>query len=205
MRFCIDLDYIQDAKELVQLMLFATFASPEQLGYDSTLDSLSNTSTQTRLPISELAELILKGPLHPGNLRAVKADAPLEGLAKLARPDGTNYVLRDYILSDANFNILDLKTRQDLTIDTLMEVSGIDGDDTLSSCDLRTQLRGSWQHDYHYNRGSTNKIGPRMNLVKIRAPSGEKLPHVDDPTVYFQALSLCASGVCQFASNSLLY
>ena len=104
-----------------------------------------------------------------------------------------------------NFDILDLETRQDLTIDTLMEVSGIDGDDTLSSCDLRTQLRGSWQHDYHYNRGSTNKIGPRMNLVKIRAPSGEKLPHVDDPTVYFQALSLCASGVCQFASNSLLY
>ena len=65
MRFCIDLVYIQDAKELVQLMLFATFASPEQLGYDSTLDSLSTTSTQTRLPISELAELILKGPLHP--------------------------------------------------------------------------------------------------------------------------------------------
>ena len=186
-------------------MLFATFASPEQLGYDSTLDSLSNTSTQTRLPISELAELILKGPLHPGSLRAVKADAPLEGLAKLARPDGANYVLRDYILSDANFNILDLETRQDLTIDTLMEVSGIDGDDNLSYCHLEAQLRGSWQRDYYYNRGSTNIIGPRMNLVKTRAPSGENLPHVDDPTVYFQALSLCASGVCQFASNSLLY
>ncbi|KAL1720830.1 hypothetical protein EV715DRAFT_288756 [Schizophyllum commune] len=35
----------KDAKELVQLMLFATFASPEQLGCDSTLDSLSNTLT----------------------------------------------------------------------------------------------------------------------------------------------------------------
>ncbi|KAL1714839.1 hypothetical protein EV715DRAFT_208746, partial [Schizophyllum commune] len=163
------------------------------------------TPTQARLPISELAELILTGPLHPGSLRAVKADAPLEGLAKLARPDGADYVLRDYILSDANFNILDLKTRQDLTIDTLMEVSGIDGDDTLSSCDLRTQLRGSWQHDYHYNRGSTNKIGPRMNLVKIRAPSGEKLPHVDDPTVYFQALSLCASAADRLRSAGVVH
>ncbi|KAL1731995.1 hypothetical protein EV714DRAFT_207702 [Schizophyllum commune] len=195
----------KDAKELVQLMLFATFASPEQLGYDSTLDSLSNTSTQTRLPISELAELILKGPLHPGGLRAVKADAPLEGLAKLARPDGADYVLRDYILSDANFGILDLKTRQDLTIDTLMEVSGIDGDDNLSYCHLEAQLRGSWQRDYYYNRGSTNVIGPRMNLVKTRAPSGENLPHVDDPTVYFQALSLCASAADRLRSAGVVH
>ncbi|KAL1751537.1 hypothetical protein FB107DRAFT_278585 [Schizophyllum commune] len=195
----------KDAKELVQLMLFATFASPEQLGFNSTLDSLSNTLTQARLPISELAELILTGPLHPGSLRAVKADAPLEGLAKLARPDGADYVLRDYILSDANFGILDLQTRQDLTIDTLMEVSGIDGDDNLSYCHLEAQLRGSWQRDYYYNRGSTNIIGPRMNLVKTRAPSGENLPHVDDPTVYFQALSLCASAADRLRSAGVVH
>ncbi|KAI5897667.1 uncharacterized protein SCHCODRAFT_02675277 [Schizophyllum commune H4-8] len=195
----------KDAKELVQLMLFATFAIPEQLGCDSSLDALSNTSTQAHLPISELAEVISKGPLHPGCLRAVEAGGPLEGLTKFARPDGADYVLRDYTLCDANLNVPDLKSRQDLIVDTLMEVAGIYGDDKLSSCDMIEQLSGSWQHGYHYNRGPTNIINPRMNLVKIRAPSGENLPHVDDPTVYFQALSLCASAANHLRSAGLVH